>query len=65
MTFLTILGVTEIYSFRLVLEGKTGKEKPESSRLEFLQKFSTNNFALSNAEDNTSGPLNTGGVEQI
>ena len=67
MTFLTILGVTEILcsSFRLVLEGKTGKEKPESSRLEFLQKFSTNNFALSNAEDNTSGPLNTGGVEQI
>ena len=33
MTFLTILGVTEIlYSFRLVLEGKTGKEIPESSR---------------------------------
>ena len=66
MTFLIFLGVTEILcSFKLVLEGKTGKEKPESSRLEFLQKFSTNNFALSNAEDNTSGPLNTGGVEQI
>ena len=66
MTFLIFLGVTEILcSFKLVLEGKTGKEKPESSRLEFLQKFSTNNFALPNAEDNTSGPLNTGGVEQI
>ena len=40
MTFLTILGVTEIVcSFRLVLEGKTGKEIPESSRLESLQKF--------------------------
>ena len=61
MTFLTILRVTEILcSFKLVLEGKTGKEIPESSRLEFLEKFSANNFALSNAEDNTSGPLNRG-----
>ena len=58
MTFLTILGVTEICSFKLVLEGKTGKEIPESSRLEFLEKFSANNFALSDAEDNTSGQLN-------
>ena len=59
MTFLTILGVTEILcSFKLVLEGKTGKEIPESSRLEFLEKFSANNFALSDAEDNTSGQLN-------
>ena len=33
MTFLTILGVMEIVcSFRLVLEGKTGKEISESSR---------------------------------
>ena len=40
MTFLTIFGVREILcSFRLVLEGKTGKEIPESSRLEFLEKF--------------------------
>ena len=37
LTFLNILGVTEIScSFRLVLEGKTGIEIPESSRLEFL-----------------------------
>ena len=37
MTSLNILGVTEIlFSFRLVLEGKTGKEIPNSSRLEFL-----------------------------
>ena len=27
--FLTILGVTEIFSFRLVTKGKTGKEIPE------------------------------------
>ena len=40
MTFLTNLGVTDIFfSFRLVLEKKTGKEIPESSRLEFLEKF--------------------------
>ena len=66
MTFLTILGVTEILcSFKLVLEGKTGKEIPESSRLEFLEKFSANNFALSNAEDNTSGPLNRGRLADL
>ena len=59
MTFLTILGVTEILcSLKLVLEVKTGKEIPESSRLEFSETFSTNNFALLDAEDNTSGPLN-------
>ena len=62
LTFLTILGVTEILcSFKLVLEGKTGKEISESSTLEFLEKFSANNFALSDAEDNTSRPLNRGG----
>ena len=63
MAFLTIVGVTEILcSFKLVLEGKTDKEIPESSRLEFLEKFSANNFALSDAEDNTSGSLNRGGI---
>ena len=66
MTFLTILGVTEILcSFKLVLEGKTGKEIPESSRLKFLEKFSANNFALSDAEDNTSGPLNRGSIADL
>ena len=66
MTFLIILGVTEILrSFKLVLEGKTGKEIPDSSRLEFLEKFSANNFALSDAEDNTSGPLNRGGIADL
>ena len=66
MTFLTILEVTEILcSFKLVLEGKTGKEIPESSKLEFLERFSTNNFALSDAEDNTSKLLNRGGIADI
>ena len=59
MTFLIILGVAEIlYSFRLVLEGKFVKEMSESSRLKFLEKSLANNFALSDAEDNTSGSLN-------
>ena len=40
MTFLTILGVMEILcSFRLILEGKTGKEIPQTSTLEFSEKF--------------------------
>ena len=60
------MGATELlYSFTLVLEGKTGKEIPESSRLEFLEKFLANNFALSDAEDNTSGLLNRGGIADL
>ena len=63
MTFLTNLGVTELlHSFRLVLKRKTGKEIPETSRLEFLEKFLVNNSALQHAEDNTSGLLNKGGI---
>ena len=57
MTFLTDLGVTEILcNFRLVIEG---------TRIEFLQKFSGNNFALSDAEDNTSGLLNRRGIADL
>ena len=66
MIFLNILVVLEILcSFRLVLEWKTCKEIPESSRLEFSEKFLASNFALSDAEDNTSGPLNRGGVADL
>ena len=66
MIFLTIFGVTDIFcSFRLVLEGKTGKEIPESSRLQFLEKFSSNNFAVSYTEDNTSRTLNRGDVADL
>ena len=66
MTFLIILGVTEILcSFRLVLAEKTGKEIPESSRLEFLEKFSARNFGLSETEDKTSRPLNGGGITDL
>ena len=59
-----ILGVN-IFSFRLVLAAKSGKEIPKSSRLEFLGKFLANNFALSDAEDNTSGLLNRGGIADL
>ena len=53
-------------NFRLVLEGKTGKEIPKSySRLEFLEKFSANNYALSDAEENTSGLLNREGIADL
>ena len=52
-------------SFRLVLERKTGKEVPDSSRLEFLEKFLANNFALSDAENNTSSPLNRGSMVDL
>ena len=63
MTILTILGVTEILgSFRLVLDGKTGKKISESLRLKFLEKFLGNNFALSDAKVNTCGLFNREGV---
>ena len=66
MTFLTILGVMVILcSFRLILEEKTAKEIPDSSRLEFLDKFSGHNVALSDVEDNTTGPMNRGGIADL
>ena len=40
LTFLTNLGVEILCSFRLLLEGKTGKEIPKLLRLEFLEKIS-------------------------
>ena len=52
-------------SFRLVLEGKTGKEITELSRLELFEKFLANYFALSDVKDNTSGPLNRGGIADL
>ena len=56
--FLTNLGVTRILCiFLLVLEGKAGKAIHKSWGLEFLEKFPGNNFALSKAEDSTSGPI--------
>ena len=66
MTFSIILGVAEILcSFKLVLEEKTGKEIPEPSRSEFKENFQQTNFALSDAEDNTFGPLNRGDIANL
>ena len=39
------------FQITAVLNGKTGKEIPESSRLVFLEKFLANNFGLSDAEE--------------
>ena len=38
---------------------------PESLRLEFSEKFPAYNFALSDTEDNISGPLNRGGIAEL
>ena len=63
--FLTILRLTEIfYSFTFAVEVKTSKEIPESS-LEFIEKFLENNLALSDEEENTSRPLNRGGIADL
>ena len=60
MTFPTNLEVTEILcSFLLVLEGKAGKEISELSRIEF------NSFVQSEAECNTSGPLNKESIADL
>ena len=69
MTFLTIMGVNRnIMQFQISFRRENRfqcQEIPESSRLEFLEKFLGNNFALSDAEYNTSGPLNRGGIADI
>ena len=53
MTFLTSWGVTEIYSFKLVLEGKKSRQIRVSSTIEFLEKFVIDNFAFLDTENNT------------
>ena len=52
-------------NINIILEGKTGKEIPESARLEFLEKFSANSFVLSDSEDNFSRLLNRGGIVDL
>ena len=66
MIFLNNMGVIEIFcSFRLVLDRKKGREIPKSPRLNLLEKFLANNFALSEAENNTYRPLNRGGTAEL
>ena len=48
--------------FQISSGRETGKEIPESSRLEFMEKVSANNFSLSDAEDNTTRLLNRRGT---
>ena len=43
--------------FQIISRRENSKEIPELSILEFLEKFSANNFALSDEEDNTTGYL--------
>ena len=57
--------VTEICSFRLLLEGKPGKEIIESSTFEAVKKYSANNFALLDTEHNTLRSLNRGGIANL
>ena len=56
-------GLLLVISLRLIVEGKKGKEIPRSSRLQFLEKFLANNFALSDAED--SNLFNKGGIVDL
>ena len=66
MTFSTNLELTRIFcSIRLFLEEKADQEIPESSRLEFLEKSSENNFPLSHAEGNNLEQLNRGGTADL
>ena len=49
-----------------IISRRDGREKDTgASRLEFTEKFSANNFALSDVEDNTSGRLNRGGIADL
>ena len=52
-------------SFRLVLEWKTGKKNARVFKIIALGKVFSRYFALSDAEDNTSGPLNRGGIADL
>ena len=52
-----------IMQFEISYRRENGKNRSDSSRLEFLEKFSANSFALSDAEDNTSGSLNKRGKQ--
>ena len=57
LAFLFNVGVArKLCCFRLFLERKVGKERPELLRLGFLGKISANKFAFLDAEGNTSRP---------
>ena len=51
--------------FQISSRRENRQRDPGPSRLEFLERFSANNFALSDAEDNNSRPLNRGGIVDL
>ena len=51
--------------FQISSRKETGKEIVGSSKLEFGKTFLANNFALSDVEDNVSGPLNRGSTADL
>ena len=51
--------------FQISSTRETGKEIPESPRLEFSEKFLANNFALSDAKNNTYGHLKRVGIADL
>ena len=55
----------DIIQCQISSTGEKGKEKHELSKLEFLEKFSANDFALSDLEDDTSRSLNKGGMADL
>ena len=66
MTFKNHIGsYRNIMQFQISPKRENSKEIPKSSRLEFLEKFSANNFVLSDAEDNTSRLLNRDGIADL
>ena len=65
MTFNHLGNYRNIMQFRISSGKENRKEIPESSRLEFLEKFLANNFVLSDAEDNTSGQWSRGGIADL
>ena len=63
--FINLGAAGVLQSLRLNLEEKAGKEISEPSKLEFLEKFSANTFALSDTEGKTSVPLNRRGIADL
>ena len=50
---------------QLSFRRNVGKDKPESSGSEFLEKLLGNNCALADVDKNTSGLLNRGGISDL
>ena len=51
--------------FQISPRREKSKEIPETSRLEFLEKFLANNFTLSDAEDNAYSLRKKGGIADL